>query len=182
MVLADAVPVVIGVVRVRVLGGFVRLNFWLGLELELGDVGLFRSVCVVVHVIVRGSVGIVAITIVVIVMVVRLRRSRRRLFLPRLLRFILSGLENVLPIPICISQLSIKHTITKRGAKDDTYTNPAQGLLLLLPRQSRRSIVYYALIHSSHRALLFYLVTGHVSLRWVILPCTRILILIAILS
>ena len=106
MVLADAVPVVVWMVRVRVLGGFVGGGLDFGLKLELGGVGFFRSVCVVVIVIVRGIVGIVAIAIaIVIVVMVRLRRRRQLLLLTSLLQFIPSRLENVLPISICISQL-----------------------------------------------------------------------------
>lgn len=154
VVLADAVPVVVWMVGVGVLGCFVGGGLDFGLKLQLSGVGFFRSVCVVVIVIVRGIVGIVAIAIaiaIVIVVMVRLRRRRRRLLLlTSLLRFIPSGLENVLPIS----------------------TNPAQCLLLLLTRQSRRSTLYYALIHPAHRALIFILVIGHVGFGPVILPCT----------
>lgn len=106
MVLADAVPVVVGVVGVGVLGGFGGVGLDFRLEFGSGD-GFFcgRGIGVVVIVIVRciGLVGFVSVAIVVIVVV---RRRRRRLLLfTNLLRFIPSGLENVLPIPISISQL-----------------------------------------------------------------------------
>ena len=123
MVLADAVPVVVGVVGVGVMGGYVGVG--LDFRLELGGGGGFvrgLGVCVcvgvVVIVIVRciGVVGIVGVAIVIVV--VRPRRRRRRLLLfMSLLRFIPFGLENVLPIPISISQLPSTHNNEKGGSK-----------------------------------------------------------------